>query len=100
MSRGSWDEAMVSKSFSGSLLPRTQVDRAAWQSIVARLADRRLTLTSLWGEAGCVYMAVFDPRPAEVAIVSLDCPEGTFPSVARMHAPAIRLERAVQDLSV
>src|SRR5207302_3664429 len=30
--------------------------------------------------------------------VGVDCPDGRFPSIGRLHAPAIRLERAVQDL--
>jgi Ni,Fe-hydrogenase III large subunit len=28
----------------------------------------------------------------------LDCPKGSFPSVGRLHPPALRLERAIRDL--
>lgn len=33
-----------------------------------------------------------------VAVISLPCPDGGFPSVGAHHAPAIRLERAIHDL--
>ena len=35
---------------------------------------------------------------SQVAVLSLDCPDNRFPSVGRIHAPAIRLERAAHDL--
>ncbi|HZZ34425.1 MAG TPA: nickel-dependent hydrogenase large subunit, partial [Caulobacteraceae bacterium] len=34
----------------------------------------------------------------QIAIISLDCPAGAYPSVGAWHAPAIRLERAIFDL--
>ena len=34
----------------------------------------------------------------EIAVVSLACPDGTFPSVGALHPPAIRLERAIHSL--
>ena len=40
-------------------------------------------------------MAVFDHG---VVVLSLDCPDGSYPSVGALHAPAIRLERAARDL--
>ena len=43
-------------------------------------------------------MALFDPRSDEIGIISLDCPNGTFPSVAAKHLPALRLERTITDL--
>jgi Ni,Fe-hydrogenase III large subunit len=41
-------------------------------------------------------MAILDA--AQIAVVSLDCPDRTYPSVGRHHPPALRLERAVNDL--
>ena len=35
---------------------------------------------------------------AEIAIVSLDCPDRSYPSVGRHHPPALRLERTINDL--
>ena len=33
-----------------------------------------------------------------IAVVSLECPDETFPSVGALHPPAIRLERAIHSL--
>ncbi len=76
--------------------PRVEVEQAAWQQTVDRLAAGSLTLLSLWGEPGGVLMAVLDGR--EVAILSLACPEKRYPSVGAQHPAAIRLERAIRDL--
>ena len=35
---------------------------------------------------------------ATLATVSLDCPDGRYPSVGRHHPPALRLERTLKDL--
>jgi Ni,Fe-hydrogenase III large subunit len=37
-------------------------------------------------------------EPTDIAVVTIDCPDGEFPSVGELHAPAIRLERAIHDL--
>jgi Ni,Fe-hydrogenase III large subunit len=41
-------------------------------------------------------MALFEADA--IAVLSLDCPDGRFPSVGASHAPAIRPERAIADL--
>jgi Ni,Fe-hydrogenase III large subunit len=76
--------------------PRVQVQEAAWQHAIDRLADGGLTLLSLWAEPGIVLMAVLEPP--QVAVLSLACPNGHYPSVGGQHAPAIRLERTIRDL--
>jgi len=43
-------------------------------------------------------MAIMDGDTAEIAIVSLDCPDRSFPSVGMHHPPALRLERTINDL--
>ncbi|MFC0241947.1 hydrogenase large subunit [Rhodopseudomonas telluris] len=78
--------------------PRTVVDSAVWSFAVKMLAERQWQLLSLWGEPTSVHMALFDPRSGEFGIVSLDCPHGSFPSVAAKHLPALRLERTITDL--
>ncbi|HEX6999614.1 MAG TPA: NADH-quinone oxidoreductase subunit C [Gammaproteobacteria bacterium] len=75
---------------------RLLADEAAWLRIGDRLVTGQISLLGLWGAPGSVYAALFDGRTA--ALVSLDCPDGRFPSLARVHAPAQRLERAVRDL--
>ena len=71
---------------------------ATWVRLAKQLGDGRWTLASLWGDNGAVHMALLDSGKAEIAIASLDCPSGQFPSVGRHHAPAQRLERAIRDL--
>jgi Ni,Fe-hydrogenase III large subunit len=77
--------------------PRVVVDAGAWRLAADELRDGRLTLLGLWGDRGAVHMALLD-EAAGIAILSLDCPTGHFPSVGALHSPAIRLERAIRDL--
>ena len=76
--------------------PRVVVDADGWRDAIAALAAGELTLVSEWGEAGAVHMAVADS--VGVAVISLACPDGHFPSVGESHPPAIRFERAIGDL--
>jgi Ni,Fe-hydrogenase III large subunit len=77
---------------------RAVVDPAVWTYTADRLTEGHWTLLGLWGEADTVHMALLDAEKGDVGVVSLDCPDGRFPSVGARHAPALRLERAVQDL--
>ena len=77
---------------------RVEVDRDHWQALAAALAAERLSLLGLWSERAAVHMALLDEMAGDVAVATLPCPDGTFPSVGRLHAPALRLERAIQDL--
>ena len=76
---------------------RAVIAPGQWQDIAAELASGRATLVGLWGDAGAAHMAVL-MEPAEIAVVTIECPDGTFPSVGAVHPPAIRLERAIHDL--
>jgi Ni,Fe-hydrogenase III large subunit len=53
-------------------------------------------MLSLWGDADTVHLAVLEDETA--GILTLACPAGRFPSVGRLHPPALRLERAIRDL--
>lgn len=75
---------------------RLEVDRDGWVEAVEALGAGRFTLSGLWGDDGAVHMAVF--AGDDFAVLTLSCPDGAFPSVGRLHAPAIRLERTVRDL--
>ena len=77
--------------------PRLVVDEAEWRRTAQRCADGDWTLFGLWGDADSVHMAVLDATTA-LAVLTLPCAHGRFPSVGRIHAPAIRLERAIGDL--
>jgi Ni,Fe-hydrogenase III large subunit len=76
--------------------PRVAVTGEAWRAAIAALAAGEWTLVSLWGEAEAVHMAV--AAGAEVAILTIACDDGRYPSVGAHHAPAIRLERTIRDL--
>jgi Ni,Fe-hydrogenase III large subunit len=78
---------------------RLLVDTDTWSIASARLADGALTLIALWGEPDHIHMAVADAAdPVQCCVLSLPCPGGQYPSVGRVHAPAIRLERTAADL--
>lgn len=74
------------------------VDAAEWTARALHLANGEGVLAGLWGEENCVRMAVRHDMDHPIDVVSLSCPGGHFPSVARHHLPAIRLERSIRDL--
>jgi Ni,Fe-hydrogenase III large subunit len=78
--------------------PRFAVGAETWIAIAEALAAGQPTLLGLWGEPRAVHMALIDDASGEIGAVSLDCPDGRFPSVGARHTPAIRLERTVHDL--
>ena len=69
-----------------------------WIAAARRLAAGQATLVSLWGDVGCVRMALHDHGRADLTMLTLPCADGAFPSVGAVHPPAIRLERAIDDL--
>src|ERR1700688_5068450 len=78
--------------------PRAVVDTSVWEVAASILAQGRWRLLALWGEPSTVHMAIMDGDTAEIAVVSLDCPDRSFPSVGAHHPPALRLERTINDL--
>src|SRR5438067_2964449 len=78
--------------------PRVAVHASVWTFAASELARGRWSLLGLWGEPATVHMAIMDGQTAEIAVVSLDCPDRKFPSVGRHHPPALRLERTINDL--
>jgi Ni,Fe-hydrogenase III large subunit len=78
--------------------PRAEVGAHLWRFVVNELAEGRLGLLGLWGEPSTVHMAIMDGDTAEIAVVSLDCPDLKYPSIGAHHPPALRLERTVNDL--
>jgi Ni,Fe-hydrogenase III large subunit len=73
------------------------VSPEAWSAAAARLAEGGATLVSLWGDDRGVRMALA-PNKGAIDVLGLICDGGAFPSVAAVHAPAGRLERAACDL--
>jgi Ni,Fe-hydrogenase III large subunit len=79
--------------------PRLVVTAETWSRAAERLGRGTLSLLGLWGEADQIHMALADVADASVIrVLTLLCPDGRYPSVGLLHAPAIRLERAVADL--
>jgi Ni,Fe-hydrogenase III large subunit len=77
---------------------RSPVTPQAWMQAATRLQAGEAALVALWGEPGFAHMALMGRTSGQLALLSVACEAGRFPSVGRLHPPAIRLERAVQDL--
>lgn len=69
-----------------------------WSAACEQLAFGSKSLLSLWGCPDFVYMALLSNNKREIEVIALPCPKGSFPSVAKFHPPAQRLERTVTDL--
>src|SRR5215831_20519388 len=79
--------------------PRVVVDEDGWRFAASQLSAGHWTLLGLWGDTGAVHMAVLDEGAREIAVVTVPCPHGRFPSVGALHPPAIRLERTARAIS-
>ncbi|MEK1889334.1 MAG: nickel-dependent hydrogenase large subunit [Phyllobacterium sp.] len=78
--------------------PCAVIDQAGWISTATALADGHWILLGLWGEANAVHMALLEESSSNIGIVRLEHIEGSYPSIAHYHPPALRLERAIRDL--
>jgi Ni,Fe-hydrogenase III large subunit len=78
--------------------PRVTVTAGGWRRAITELVEARATLLGLWGDKGCVHMALTEEPSTKIVVLTLPCPDGKFPSVGLSHPPAIRLERAIKDL--
>lgn len=78
--------------------PRVMVDDKVWTYAATQLAASHYTLLGLWGEPDTVHAALLDEHLGEIGVISLACSLGQFPSIASVHAPAMRLERCIHDL--
>jgi Ni,Fe-hydrogenase III large subunit len=77
---------------------RLEVDGAAWQALAVGCAAGDQGLSALWADGDWMRMALLDGERGLAAIVSTPTEAGAYPSVARHHVPASRLERAMRDL--
>jgi Ni,Fe-hydrogenase III large subunit len=93
-----WLEEVIRQSPSAGERPhaRVVVDVKTWQLAIERLAEGHGAMLSLWGEKEAVHLALAEDGC--VGVLSLACAARRFPSVARLHPPALRLERALADL--
>jgi len=77
--------------------PRAAVVEDGWRQAVEQLATGSCTLLAMWGDPPHVHLALLGAQN-DIAVISLEAKTGTYPSVAARHPPAVRLERAIQDL--
>ncbi len=78
--------------------PRVAVDAGIWSRAAREISKGEGDLLSLWSDGELIHMALRandDPTPVVLSLATYD---GAFPSVARFHAPAQRLERTIFDL--
>ena len=78
--------------------PRYRLSLAEWMALIARLERADWALVGLWAEPREVHVALLEAASESIAVASLPCPDGRFPSLSRHRPSAIRLERAIQDL--
>ncbi len=76
---------------------RTEVTAEEWNGLAYACAEGQYDLTALWIDGDRARMALLSRNHGR-AIASLRCDGGHYPSVGRIHPPAIRLERAMRDL--
>lgn len=77
---------------------REHVDEAGWSHAVEQIVMGTCDMLSLWSDGSNVFLATLEKETMEIRIISYECEESHFPSVARSHPPALRLERAIHDL--
>jgi Ni,Fe-hydrogenase III large subunit len=78
--------------------PRVVVAPEGWQAAMQALVSGGVSLLGLWADGSAVHLALSDEAAGEIGVATFECQAGRFPSIARRHAPAGRLERAIYDL--
>ena len=75
--------------------PRAIVGADGWQLALRELVEATATLLGLWGDKDAVHLALLEELSGAIAVFTLPCPDGKFPSVGAHHPAAIRLERTI-----
>lgn len=78
--------------------PRSIVNVETWRLATQQLVEGSVSMLGLWADSITVHLALCNMAGTDVAVLTLPCPDGRFPSIGQHHAPAIRLERSIQDL--
>ena len=77
--------------------PRYEVDPGTWTAIGQQLGGGN-DLLALWADTDVVHLALRSADLASPCVLSVRVRNSEFPSIGRFHPPALRFERAVQDL--
>jgi Ni,Fe-hydrogenase III large subunit len=78
--------------------PRRVANAEGWRGMGASLHSGEVALLGLWGDRGAVHAAFYQRQIAQAALLSVAVDQGRAPSLAALHAPALRPERAIEDL--
>jgi Ni,Fe-hydrogenase III large subunit len=78
--------------------PRFVVADDGWRRAAEGLRDRHVVLLGYWGEPAAVSLALADPELTGISVVTRECSDLSFPSIAALYPPAARLERTIHDL--
>lgn len=78
--------------------PRCVVDHTSWLRAVREISKGHGDMLSLWSDGADVHMAILDHESLQIGIITIECPDGCYPSGAHMHPPALRFERAIRDI--
>jgi len=79
-------------------IARHVVDQGDWLLLIHELGKGAADLLALWSCSRHVHMLLRDRASGEFGVVTLECPERRYPSVSRLHLPALRFERTIRDL--
>ena len=77
---------------------RLRIDERDWIGLAMGCAQGLQDLLALWVDGDAAHMGLGVPALKLRIIVSVPLRRGSFPSVAKNHVAAIRLERTVRDL--
>jgi hypothetical protein len=56
--------------------PRIVVNEDGWRSVAHRVTAGDWTLLGLWGDASAAHMAILDEGAGDIAVVTIECPDG------------------------
>ncbi len=78
--------------------PRHVIDQTGWLRVIREISKGHGDMLDLWSDGVDVHMLILDHESSDIGIVTIECPNGRFPSAGHMHPPALRLERAIRDI--
>jgi Ni,Fe-hydrogenase III large subunit len=79
--------------------PRVSLVTDTWMALINRLATLPWVLLGEWTDGDTVLAAVLDETDGAAAVLSLVTQGNRFPSLSHSRPAAIRLERAIADLT-
>jgi hypothetical protein len=91
-------EVAVGRKAGADGFTRVAVDDRTWICLAMGCAKRLQDFLSVWADGSDICMALGVPAKGARYVVSLPMKRNAYPSIARNHAPALRLERALRDL--